>query len=390
MKKTGTIFGMALMLLVLSTCSNDNIEHAVVQDVSGIDLKVEHYYDYFLLNWSQPKIRTNKGGYAALLYSVYSYDIYVKGADDDSFVYLKYAYDGEAFIYSEEIFSVIGYGQDKVVFGIKLKDDQESDFLKISDGYDMADQPGPTHDDVVITVSADSNRGTVTGGGTYAYESTVTLTAVPNDGYEFDKWNDGATVNPREIYASEDLNLVAYFYECDKNLYPAGTLSNGWIVRGQNQYRDLKYSIDIVHSGIVPGDTCDVQLISPCWKNIGKKGDSFDLRIEAKYEGEADEGILRIFPDKVFYNKTPNMQLVDDNNEPAGVHEVALPNKPDYWIIFGYARNIGPDGADSIRVNIGFGGVPGTYSLRMVRLDTYDWEKEEDKCVGKYWYREED
>ena len=67
MKKIGTIFGMALMLRVLSTCSNDNIEHAVVQDVSGIDLKVEHYYDYFLLNWSQPKIRTNKGGYAALL-----------------------------------------------------------------------------------------------------------------------------------------------------------------------------------------------------------------------------------------------------------------------------------------------------------------------------------
>lgn len=390
MKKIGTIFGMALMLFVLSTCSNDNIEHAVVQDVSGIDLNVEHYYDYFLLNWSQPKIRTNKGGYAALLYSVYSYDIYVKGADDDSFVYLKYAYDGEAFIYSEEIFSVIGYGQDKVVFGIKLKDDQESDFLKISDSYDMTDQPGPTHDDVVITVSADSNRGTVTGGGTYAYESTVTLTAVPNDGYEFDKWNDGATVNPREIYASEDLNLVAYFYECDKNLYPAGTLSNGWIVCGQNQYRDLKYSIDIVHSGIEPGDTCDVQLISPCWKNIGKEGDSFNLGIEAKYEGEADEGILRIFPDKVFYNKTPNMQLVDDNNEPADVYEVALPNKSDYWIIFGYARNIGPDGIDSIRVNIGFGGVPGTYSLRMVRLDTYDWEKEEDKCVGKYWYREED
>jgi hypothetical protein len=389
MKRIETIFGMALMLLVLSTCSNDSIEHAVVQDVSSVDLKVEHYYDYFLLNWPEPTMRTNKDGYAALLLSDHLYDIYVKAADDESFVYLKYVYGGEALIYSKQIISAIGAGHDKVVFGIKLKDDiQFMDFLIISDSYDLGNQPGPAHPDVVITASADRNRGTVTGSGTYAYESTVTLTAVPNDGYEFDKWNDGATINPREIYAFEDLNLVAYFYECDKNIYPAGTLSNGWIVRGQNQYRDLKYSIDIVHSGIESGDTCDVQLISPCWKNIGKKGDSFNLQIEAKYEGEADEGILRIFPDKVFYNKTPNMQLVE-NNKPADVYEVALPNMTDYWIIFGYVCNIGPDGADSIRVNIGFGGVPGTYSFRMVRLDTYDWDKEKDKCVGKYWYRED-
>ncbi len=390
MKKIETIFCMALMLLVLSTCSNDSIEHAVVQDVSGIDLIVGHYNNYFILNWSQPKIRTNKGDYAVLLHSEHSYNIYVKGADDDSFVYLKYAYDGEALIYSEEILSVIGYGHDKVVFGIKLRNDtQESDFLTISDNYDIADQPDPDQDDVVITVSADNDGGTVTGGGTYAYLSTVTLTAVPNEGYEFDRWNDGSTVNPREITAFKDLNLVAYFYECDKNLYPAGTLSNGWIVCGQNQYRDMTYSIDIVHSGIEPGDTCDAQLISPCWKNIGEKGDLLFLQIEAKYEGEAEEGVLRIFPDKVFYNKTPNMQLLD-NNRPADVYEEALPNKTDYWISLGPSYVIGPDGADSIRVNIGFGGVPGTYSFRMVRLDTYDWDEEEEKCVGKYWYREDD
>lgn len=63
-----------------------------------------------------------------------------------------------------------------------------------------------------ITVNAnDAAMGTVTGGGTYDVNSVVTLTATPNEGYEFVAWNDGNTDNPREITVTADAQYTATF-----------------------------------------------------------------------------------------------------------------------------------------------------------------------------------
>lgn len=56
-----------------------------------------------------------------------------------------------------------------------------------------------------------SDGGTVTGAGEYDAGETVTLTATPNDYYTFSHWNDGETVNPREILVQEDATYIAYF-----------------------------------------------------------------------------------------------------------------------------------------------------------------------------------
>jgi hypothetical protein len=56
-----------------------------------------------------------------------------------------------------------------------------------------------------------AGTGTVDGVGTYPSGTTVTLTAIPNEGFAFDKWNDGNTENPREIVISNDINFFAYF-----------------------------------------------------------------------------------------------------------------------------------------------------------------------------------
>lgn len=67
----------------------------------------------------------------------------------------------------------------------------------------------------VITVSEATN-GNVTGAGTYDYGTTATLTATPDWGYDFVKWSDGDTSNPRTITISGNATYTAVF---EKSIY---------------------------------------------------------------------------------------------------------------------------------------------------------------------------
>ena len=40
---------------------------------------------------------------------------------------------------------------------------------------------------------------------------TAVLTAIPQEGYRFARWNDGNTENPRTVFVTESVNLVAEF-----------------------------------------------------------------------------------------------------------------------------------------------------------------------------------
>ena len=65
-----------------------------------------------------------------------------------------------------------------------------------------------------ITVRANNDTyGTVTGGGNYAEGAEVVLTATPNEGYVFVKWDDGVTVNPRTITVTASAAYTAVFEE---------------------------------------------------------------------------------------------------------------------------------------------------------------------------------
>ncbi|MCR4738303.1 MAG: C10 family peptidase [Bacteroidales bacterium] len=57
------------------------------------------------------------------------------------------------------------------------------------------------------------SRGYVLGSDTVPYLDTVTLTAVPYEGYRFLGWHDGNTDNPRSVVATADMSYVATF-EC--------------------------------------------------------------------------------------------------------------------------------------------------------------------------------
>ena len=63
----------------------------------------------------------------------------------------------------------------------------------------------------VTTAVSPTGAGTVTGGGTYEYGKSATLTATANSGYTFSKWSDGVTTNPRTVTVTQDVTYTANF-----------------------------------------------------------------------------------------------------------------------------------------------------------------------------------
>ena len=67
----------------------------------------------------------------------------------------------------------------------------------------------------IIVTSANTDQGTVTGGGTYSEGSRVNISATPKAGYQFDKWNDGNTSATRTVSVSKNESFVAQFKVAD-------------------------------------------------------------------------------------------------------------------------------------------------------------------------------
>ena len=73
----------------------------------------------------------------------------------------------------------------------------------------------PEQEYTITALSNDSTQGTVTGGGLYLENATATLTAVPKEGYQFLKWQDENTDNPRSIVVTSDATFTAFFDVAD-------------------------------------------------------------------------------------------------------------------------------------------------------------------------------
>ena len=74
----------------------------------------------------------------------------------------------------------------------------------------------------ITTNVSPAGSGTVTGGGTYAEGTTVTLTANAYTGYTFLRWQDDITQNPRSITVTGDASYTAYFEQEEPPQPPAG------------------------------------------------------------------------------------------------------------------------------------------------------------------------
>lgn len=78
----------------------------------------------------------------------------------------------------------------------------------------------------ISVTSANTDQGTVSGGGTYSEGSRVNISATPKAGYQFDKWNDGNTSATRTVSVSQDESFVAQFKVADST-EPGGTGGDG-------------------------------------------------------------------------------------------------------------------------------------------------------------------
>ena len=64
-----------------------------------------------------------------------------------------------------------------------------------------------------VTVNYDATRGMVTGAGTYAQGTAVTLTAIPFEGFRFGGWSNGATASVLTFTLAANVSLTASFIE---------------------------------------------------------------------------------------------------------------------------------------------------------------------------------
>lgn len=70
-----------------------------------------------------------------------------------------------------------------------------------------------------VTLLCDNVQGAVVGSGSYQPNEQVTITAKPNAGYRFVQWSDGITTNPRTIVVASDTTLTAEFEEIPASEY---------------------------------------------------------------------------------------------------------------------------------------------------------------------------
>lgn len=81
-----------------------------------------------------------------------------------------------------------------------------------------------------ITATANpSNAGTVTGAGDLYENTTCTLTAVPNSGWDFVNWSDGNTDNPRSFTVTGPASFVANFAPLTLRNITLASVTNGTI-----------------------------------------------------------------------------------------------------------------------------------------------------------------
>ena len=67
------------------------------------------------------------------------------------------------------------------------------------------------HTYTITANSENSSMGTVLGSGTYDYNSTVSLQAIPITHYHFVQWSDGNTDNPRQVVVTSNATFIAQF-----------------------------------------------------------------------------------------------------------------------------------------------------------------------------------
>ena len=88
-----------------------------------------------------------------------------------------------------------------------------------------------------LTASA-GEGGSVSGGGTFARGTQVSLTATPNAGYSFSGWSNGSTTNPLTVTLNSNTSITANFQVIVNSYTLTVTAGEGGTVTGGGEYEE--------------------------------------------------------------------------------------------------------------------------------------------------------
>lgn len=93
--------------------------------------------------------------------------------------------------------------------------------------FEQESTPTPSYT-VSLSVSP-TGSGTVSGSGSYSSGTSVVISATAGTGYEFVKWSDDSTTNPRTLVVSANVSLTAIFQEQSSTPDPEPDLPSSWV-----------------------------------------------------------------------------------------------------------------------------------------------------------------
>lgn len=118
--------------------------------------------------------------------------------------------DGSTNIPSKTALDVTGTTKTLTVGNTSTKTNGQVRITEFSVTY-VATAPADAKKYTVTATVNDEKMGKVTGTGEYVENSTATIKAVANPGYEFVKWEDSSTANPRTITVTANTEVAATF-----------------------------------------------------------------------------------------------------------------------------------------------------------------------------------
>lgn len=86
---------------------------------------------------------------------------------------------------------------------------------------------------MIAVESSDIEMGIVNGSGKYVYYNSVQIEAIPNEGFEFVKWNDNVTLNPRMVLVTQDSLFTAEFQKAQTPIQLVSVLDGVFVSEGQ-------------------------------------------------------------------------------------------------------------------------------------------------------------
>src|SRR6056300_1351981 len=88
-----------------------------------------------------------------------------------------------------------------------------------------------------LTASA-GEGGSVSGGGTFASGTQVSLTATPSSGYSFSGWSNGSTANPLTVTLNSNTSITANFQVIVNSYTLTVSAGEGGSVSGGGEYEE--------------------------------------------------------------------------------------------------------------------------------------------------------